>query len=299
MQIALIKKAEIHCHLDGLHHPVMQKYLPVTSKEDWIDRFCAAVYPLPGENYYDTLLQMLIEYVKLQIEQNVDYFEIMTSSMLRPDADDMSLVIQNYERFRETIDTKFASQINVEFLVGVSRKPGLRLDRQIDQIIELYKRSLIRGIAFAAFEEPSIKSMSSYINRIQDTGMGLEIHCGEWTGPDNIWDAILHSKVDRIGHALSAFKDPDLLEEIKKRDIHIEFCPTSNVKVGQLNELSEHPIAKALELRMNFSINTDDPGPFETSINREFQLVSDHFGFTKEDFEFVYHNTRKSSFENR
>jgi adenosine deaminase len=47
---------------------------------------------------------------------------------------------------------------------------------------------------------------------------------------------------------------------------------------------------------MNFSINTDDPGPFGCSMLSEYALVAQTFGLTGTDFDRVYVNTIRSGF---
>ncbi len=37
--------------------------------------------------------------------------------------------------------------------------------------------------------------------------MGIEIHAGEWSGPESVWDALEYGKPDRIGHGVGAFED--------------------------------------------------------------------------------------------
>jgi adenosine deaminase len=75
-------------------------------------------------------------------------------------------------------------------------------------------------------------------------------------------------------------------------------CPTSNLKTGSVARIEDHPIRQARDLDLNFSINTDDPGPFLNSLTSEYQLLVDTFGFDEADFRRVYENTLKARFSN-
>ena len=84
---------------------------------------------------------------------------------------------------------------------------------------------------------------------------------------------------------------------IRERDIHIEMCPTSNLKTGSVKSIETHPIQQARELGMNFSVNTDDPGPFENSMLSEYQLLAARCGFLARDFHAIFSNALRSRFQ--
>ena len=58
-------------------------------------------------------------------------------------------------------------------------------------------------------------------------------------------------------------------------------------------------MTKARELGLSFSINTDDPGIFECSMESEFELLARVFGFKDEDMHAIYTNSLKARFQPR
>src|SRR5208282_74872 len=60
--------------------------------------------------------------------------------------------------------------------------------------------------------------------RAQAAGLRLTNHAGETTGPEAIWEA-LDIASERIGHALSAIDDPELLQELRARRAPLELNP--------------------------------------------------------------------------
>jgi adenosine deaminase len=50
---------------------------------------------------------------------------------------------------------------------------------------------------------------------------------------------------------------------------------------------------------MNFSVSTDDPGPFGCSMLSEYELLASNLGFTDADFERIYANAWRSRFAAR
>jgi adenosine deaminase len=61
--------------------------------------------------------------------------------------------------------------------------------------------------------------------------------------------------------------------------------------------IEEHPIARARELGLSFSVNTDDPGPFECRMASEYELLAEVFGFDERDFEQIYANSLAARFQ--
>src|SRR5271157_5429026 len=67
-------------------------------------------------------------------------------------------------------------------------------------------------------------------------GLHLTNHAGETTGPEAIWEALAIGS-ERIGHALSAFQDSSLVQELKARAVPLELCPTSNLRTASAPRL--------------------------------------------------------------
>ena len=67
----------------------------------------------------------------------------------------------------------------------------------------------------------------------QAAGLRLTNHAGETTGPEAIREALSVGS-ERIGHALSAIRDPALVDELRERRIPLELNPSSNVRTGRL-----------------------------------------------------------------
>jgi len=149
----------------------------------------------------------------------------------------------------------------------------------------------------AVENQKSLRRFSRALACCRDAGLGIEIHAGEHSGPESVSDALAWTQPNRIGHGLSAFHDSFMLEEVRSRKVHLEFCPTSNLKTGAISDLSNHPIGRAKELGLSYSINTDDPGAFECSLDGEFQLLGERLSFDRADFETVYRNSLAARFQ--
>jgi aminodeoxyfutalosine deaminase len=126
-------------------------------------------------------------------------------------------------------------------------------------------------------------------------GLRLTAHAGETAGPESIWGA-LNLRAERIGHALSAQQDPDLIQELAERQIPVEICITSNLKTCVCAAVGEHPVRRYFDEGMMVTLNTDDPSMFGTSLCCEYQLAQTQFGFTNEHLRELARNSFEASF---
>ncbi len=92
-----------------------------------------------------------------------------------------------------------------------------------------------------------------------------------------------------IGY-LKTFQNYCLSQIAKTRSV-IETCPTSNHLIGMLPDPKAHPAQRFFESGVSLTISTDDPGIFDTTIEREYELAN-VAGLNSEQLETI----RKQSF---
>ncbi|MCJ7580402.1 MAG: hypothetical protein MUP98_07690 [Candidatus Aminicenantes bacterium] len=99
----------------------------------------------------------------------------------------------------------------------------------------------------------------------------LYLHSGEsnWMENENILDAILLD-AKRIGHGLSLFKHPLLMQIVKERDIAIEVCPISNQVLGYVADLRNHPAVLYINSGLPVVICPDDPSIWKCTFSYDF-----------------------------
>lgn len=103
-------------------------------------------------------------------------------------------------------------------------------------------------------------------------------HAGESTGPQTVRDAVEHLGAERIGHGIAAAQDPELMALLAERGIPLEICPTSNVCTRSVPSLEEHPLPVFAAAGVPFSISSDDPPMFGTTISREYEVAAGLLG---------------------
>jgi aminodeoxyfutalosine deaminase len=116
----------------------------------------------------------------------------------------------------------------------------------------------------------------------RDAGLRLTAHAGETEGPESIVGA-LEIGAERIGHGIRAADDPELMRRLREEGIALEISITSNVRTGAVDSLAAHPVRRLFDAGVPITLNTDDPGIFESDLGQEYELARTQFGFSKDE----------------
>jgi len=133
----------------------------------------------------------------------------------------------------------------------------------------------------------------------KDAGLHLTVHAGESripTSSESIRSALEDLGAERIGHGVQIHKDPALMEEVAKRGILLELCPTSNILTKSIASMEEYPINIIRAAGVKVCVNADDPGTFDYDLNHEYRVLAERHGLTEADFAAMNRDARENSF---
>jgi adenosine deaminase len=122
--------------------------------------------------------------------------------------------------------------------------------------------------------------------RAKKAGLGITIHSGEAADPKApkwVMDAIQVLGAERIGHGVQIYRDEEVMKAVREMKIVLELCPTSNLLTQAVSHLKFHPLKQLMDFGILTTVNTDDPGIFNTNLNREFRIARDTIGLTEEN----------------
>jgi adenosine deaminase len=103
-------------------------------------------------------------------------------------------------------------------------------------------------------------------------------HGGELVGPERVRTALDALGARRIQHGVRSVEDPDLLQRLAAEQICLDVCLTSNVYLGVVPNLEQHPLPRLLEAGIPVSLNTDDPLVFGSTLLGEYEIARRVFG---------------------
>lgn len=129
------------------------------------------------------------------------------------------------------------------------------------------------------------KALTPLFERARKVGLRVTVHAGEQKGThQNVVESIRLLGAERIGHGLQIFGHPEIIELVKANNVVLEICPVSNWLTNNVPSLTEHPISQLIEQGVRVTVNSDDPGIFNTSLSHDYALLEDKYGFDEERF---------------
>lgn len=293
--IAAVPKAELHVHLEGAIAPETASLLSSRrgvkiSAEQVAQRYQHRDFAgfIEAFKWVTSLLQSPLDYALITqrlaedlIRQNVIYAEVTLSVgvMLLRKQD----VQANFEAIRDAGDRYAKKGLRLQWIFDAVRQFGAK---PAMEVAALAAKLQPEGVVAFGMGGDELGARTSDFRAVYDfarqEGLHLLIHAGEIGGPDSVVDALDQLGVERIGHGIAVMRDPELAKRLANRRIALENCITSNVRTGALAiqtgkpdaSITDHPLPKFLEDRIDVTLSTDDPAMFGTDLLREYSLAA-------------------------
>ncbi len=310
--IKALPKVELHVHLIGSIRPetlldiVEEEGLkaPFKTMEDVRSLFkyrdfhhFISIYTLVNDRIVDERYFERITYELLESEVacNVRYVELSFSPRdhIRRGLD-YGEMLDAINRARRRAEERWGIKSHIR--VDLVRNYGPEAAMETLNLIEEKGEGVI-SIDIGGTEDQFPPSpFAEVYRRAREIGLHLVAHAGEAAGSESIWDAVRYLDVERVGHGVAAIQDPELMRYLKEHQIAVEACPTSNVLIGVVPSLEQHPIRGFYDYGLIVSANTDDPSMFNTDMNEEYLKLYRYLGFTIDDLFKLSINALESSF---
>jgi adenosine deaminase len=308
---ASVPKAELHVHLEGTATPDLVRRIAARNGLDVPEGVFAApdrfawrdfldflnTYNLvcsvirTGEDYRDIAYEYLASCARggaiyVELTASVDHSRIAG-------LDDA----EHWEGIAAGIDDARADHdIEARILSVAVRNDGVERAIEIAEIAAARPHPYVVGFSLAGDEAgyPPEPYLDAY--RIAaDAGLGCTVHAGEWAGADSVRGA-LELPVTRIAHGVRAIEDPALVDELARRQITLEVCPTSNVVLGVFPTYEEHPFPVLRAAGIPLTLGSDDPPYFGASVAGEYAIAQEHFGLSDDELVGVTRTAIEASF---
>ncbi len=293
-----LPKVQLHCHLEGTMRPATFLELGRRYGIDDCERLA-----LPAEQVYAfddfrgflllfrdvaRTLQQPADYARLASDyvmdaaaQGVVYSEVFISpsvwTYFHHDLDLRATV----EAIRTVFDREGSQHgIQVALIADLTRNFGAeRALQTVRKVITMADLGIV-GVGLGGDEAnfpPEWYADAFAVAR--EHGLHCVVHAGEAAGPASVRAAIDVLHAERIGHGVRAIEDPALVEELARRRIALEMCPTSNRLTGAVPPGEDHPMARFDAAGVPVTIDADDPALFGTTLLDEYAIAEGLVGY--------------------
>jgi aminodeoxyfutalosine deaminase len=314
--IRSLPKVELHLHLEGSVRPETLRELSRgkgrlgDETEDWIRDRTRSNFHYQDSQEFLTAFKL----VTLLLDSPRDYALALTRLC-------EELAAQNVRYAEVTLSTgvilwkKQSVDSVFEALAAAAREAEARLGVRVTwifdairhfgaeharQVLEWAKRFRSQGVMAFGIGGDEVRGPAELFTEVyreaRDSGLHVTAHAGETAGPESIRAAVELLGAERIGHGLSALRDPSVVALLRERQIPLEVCPTSNVCTGLVRRIEEHPLPRFLDEQLIVTLNSDDPGLFATTLEQEFVLAANHFSLSRQQLVRIVENSIRASF---
>lgn len=131
------------------------------------------------------------------------------------------------------------------------------------------------------------RPMASLFQRAKAEGLHITIHAGETpllSSPSSVQESIEILGAERIGHGVQIVKDLSLVEFVRFRKIPLEICPWSNFLTQAFPRLEDHPLRILWNAGVLITLNSDDPGIFDSRLSDEYEIAQRYHQFGLAEF---------------
>ena len=195
--------------------------------------------------------------------------------------------LQQFYDYIQNLVEKYRHQIELRPELGFSRKcaDDINLVKLTHKAIE---SELFNSIDLYSHQDacPPEAVKSLYIEAGK-RGMKLKAHVGEFGGAEEIRRTVEILDLDEVQHGIAASESEEVMNWLAENNIQLNVCPTSNVMLDAVQELSSHPIRVLFDNGVPLTINTDDLMIFDQTVSNEYRNLYRAGVFSAEELDSI------------
>lgn len=298
MTIQDLPKIELHLHLDcSLSYEVVKKIDPSVSEAVYRNTFMA---PSKCNDLADFLTRASSGIALMQTREQL---QLVVQDLFRQLAADNVLYaeirfapLQHLEQGLTPYEVVAAAEaataacvpetgIEARLILCTLRHYTQAQSMETIRLVEQFKGSLVAGFDIAADEAGyPIDNHIAAFQYAKKHNIPCTAHAGEAKGAESVWETLHHFGPTRIGHGVRSIEDPKLIEYLRRHNIHLEVCPTSNVQTNVCDIYADHPVDELYRAGVSLNVNTDARTLTNITLSREYEKLQHTFGWTTGEF---------------
>ncbi|XP_023598036.1 adenosine deaminase [Trichechus manatus latirostris] len=257
----------------------------------------------------EAIKRIAYEFVQMKAKEGVVYVEVrcsphlLANSKVKPIAwnqpegdvtpdDVVALVIQGVQEGERDFGVKVRT-----ILCCMRHKPNWS-----PEVVELCKKYRHNVVAIDLAGDETIEGSSLFEGHLKAykeavrSGFHRTVHAGEVSSAEDVRQAVDRLKMERLGPGYHTLEDKALYKRLLQENMHFEVLPWSSYLTGAWKPETEHAVIRFKNDKANYSLNTDDPLIFKSTLDTDYQMTKRSMGFTEEEFKRLNINAAQSSF---
>lgn len=171
--------------------------------------------------------------------------------------------------FLSNLINKYAYVIDFRPELGVAREADIK--ETYEKAIKCLNTGVFKSIDLYGIEDAQkVTKFQILFKEAKNFGLKLKAHAGEFGNEFSVMETVEVLNLDEVQHGISAVKSKDVLKYLKEKNVRLNICPTSNVRLGIIPNIKNHPIKKIFNEGVRISINTDDIMIFGQTLSDEY-----------------------------
>ncbi len=139
-----------------------------------------------------------------------------------------------------------------------------------------------------------IENFKGIYRRAKKEGLRLKAHVGEWGTARDVRTAVEALELDEVQHGIAAVNDESVVRFLADNRIRLNITPTSNLMLGRIEDMTNHPIRELYRSGVDVTINSDDVLIFDSDVSKEYLRLYMAGCLTAEELEQIRINGLKS-----
>lgn len=178
---------------------------------------------------------------------------------------DIEELVDSFEEIHERI----APEVEMRLQIGLSRH--CEISYLEDCLSHFWGHKQFYSIDLYGDEMAQpIENFIPIYEKAKEEGLRLKAHVGEWGSANDVMQAINKLHLDEVQHGIVAAQSKEAMDFLKEKKIRLNITPSSNVLLGRVASIKEHPISILFRNGVDVTINSDDVLIFDSDVSKEY-----------------------------
>ena len=138
-----------------------------------------------------------------------------------------------------------------------------------------------------------IQNFRPIYEKAKENGLRLKAHIGEWGSEKDIMEGVEILHLDEVQHGIAAASSKEVMAYLKENKIRLNITPTSNILLGRVKKMAEHPIQILYRNGVDVTINSDDMLIFDSDVSKEYLRLYESGCLTEDELDDIRINGLK------